>query len=206
MPASVSIRPVCKEEFQPLAELLASSFHARSGLMGWFYPLLRLGIYEDLKSRLQTSSISTVCLVAIVGVAGRFNLGSSADHLLGTVEMGLRPRYKWWPAKPYLYLSNLAVLAEYRRQGIGQRLLDACEQRAREWGFSELYLHVLENNHSAKAFYLHAGYRLERVDWNWAGGLFGGPRQLLLRKVLCAPSPFPTIPDSCLPNLANQHR
>jgi len=61
-------------------------------------------------------------------------------------------------------------------------LLSNCEETAREWGFSEIYLHVLENNHAARQLYYQAGYRLQQVDWNWTGWLFGQPRRLFLRK------------------------
>ncbi|NJK28270.1 MAG: GNAT family N-acetyltransferase [Coleofasciculaceae cyanobacterium SM2_3_26] len=83
-----------------------------------------------------------------------------------------------------LYLSNLAVKAEYRRQGIALQLLDACEQIALGWGFDKLYLHVLENNQRARQLYAKAGFRPQRqrdcllLQW------LVQPKRLLLQKSL----------------------
>ena len=43
-------------------------------------------------------------------------------------------------------------------QGIGSRMVDFCEKKATERGFSEVCLWVLEENISARAFYERLGY------------------------------------------------
>jgi ribosomal protein S18 acetylase RimI-like enzyme len=107
------------------------------------------------------------------------------DSLLGTVEISVKspPLFQPWTAK-YLYLSNLAVQEAYRRQGVALQLLQTCERIARDWGFRDLYLHVLENNHRAKRLYWKAGYRLQRIEINPLTVMLGQPRQLFLRKQL----------------------
>ncbi|MFB2897625.1 GNAT family N-acetyltransferase [Aerosakkonemataceae cyanobacterium BLCC-F50] len=197
----LQIRAAKTEDLSYLAEILANSFHSRSGITGWFYPLFRLGIYEDLRHRLQSSSSRYVCLVGIYKdsqlgdrqdqlveqeVRGRTVAPPDRDCVVGTVEMSLRSTNPWqfYNSSGYPYLSNLAVQSEYRRRGVARQLLLACEQIALNWGYQDLYLHVLENNHKARGLYSQLGYRLHQVDSNWACLLLGKPRQLLLHKRL----------------------
>ena len=181
-----SIRVAASNDLTQLADILAMSFHSREGFVEWVYPVLRLGIYEDLKNRLRSKTEHYICLVAelVSPDQGTQNYRSHRDQCIkGTIEMALRSRFSWQiPNSDYPYLSNLAVHPEHRRQGVAQKLLSNCEETAKEWGFSEIYLHVLENNHPARQLYYQAGYRLQQVDWNWTCWVFGQPRRLFLRK------------------------
>jgi GNAT superfamily N-acetyltransferase len=58
-------------------------------------------------------------------------------------------------------LNGIAVLPEYRSQGIGTRLIAAAEQMARERGFREVCVGVNIENTRARALYERLGYR----DW-----------------------------------------
>ncbi|MBF2073559.1 MAG: N-acetyltransferase [Synechococcales cyanobacterium C42_A2020_086] len=192
------VRTVRQHDLATLAEILASSFHHQEGVMKWLYPLLRAGIYEDLKTRLYAKPKHYACLVAVqptpTAAIERVAWQSSPaawlqsggrDHLLGTVELSLKtPPFCSPRSHGYLYISNLAVRAEYRRQGVGRQLLQACERIAADWGFSNLSLHVLENNEAARRLYAAMGYQVQRVDVNPVIWLLGRPRQLLLRKSL----------------------
>ncbi len=151
-------------------------------------PLLRMGVYEDLRYRLRSSQLSEyICLVAIA-TAPEETVNHST--LVGTVEVTLRSNSPFQlRSLPYPYLSNLAVRTEARRQGVAQRLLTACERMASERGFHELYLHVLENNHAAMQLYFKAGYELRQADTFWWCCLFNQPRKLLLYKRLAFPHP-----------------
>jgi len=199
-----SVRVAASKDLALLADLLALSFHSGEGFVDWLYPVLRLGIYEDLKNRLRSGSEHYICLVVemrcLVSPANSLRINSvepsiedgtdkyrsnRVECLAGTVEMALRSRLPWQiPSLDYPYLSNLAVHPEYRRQGVAQELLSNCEKTAREWGFDEIYLHVLENNHAARQLYYQAGYRLEQVDGHWSNWLLGQPRRMFLRKQL----------------------
>lgn len=192
----LKIRAAKPEDLSHLAEILANSFHSRGGIAGWFYPLFRLGIYEDLRHRLQSSSSRYVCLVGIYKDSAlsehqdqlwvEQEVKPDWDCLVGTVEMSLRSNNPWrfYGSSGYPYLSNLAVHSSYRRRGVARQLLLSCEQIALNWGYQDLYLHVLENNHKARGLYSQLGYRLHQVDSNWACFLLGKPRQLLLHKRL----------------------
>jgi ribosomal protein S18 acetylase RimI-like enzyme len=191
------VRSVRRQDLTDLTDLLATSFHSQEGWLRWVYPLLKAGIYEDLKSRFHARDDHYACLVAVKslprtplssGLAEQMmslDMITPREDLLGTVEMGVKKPSLLQPwEKPYLYLSNLAVRTEYRRNGIAQQLLQSCERTALDWGFHDLYLHVLASNHQARRLYWKAGYRLHRIEVNPVALMFRQPRQLFLRKQL----------------------
>ncbi len=185
----LQIRAAQLEDVSSIAEILADSFHSKEGMLGWAYPLLRLGIYEDVRNRLRTYSLHHICLVAVNGIAKTDDLGklhSSGENIVGTLEIAVRPTTLPWGSNylRYPYLSNLAVRPSDRRQGIGEQLLLSCEQVVRDWGFHDIYLHVLENNYQARQLYFKLGYRLHQIDNSWSNRILGRPQQILLHKHL----------------------
>lgn len=181
-----TIRVAQVRDLTTLAEILTDSFHSRTGFMRWAYPMLRLGIYEDLRNRLRSNSPHYVCLVAVTNTS---TVKDAGEVVAGTVELALRSPPSWQPcASQYPYISNLAVRKSCRRQGVARQLLLACERTSLEWGFQDLYLHVLENNYQARQLYLKTGYQLHQVEPSYGAWLFGCPKRLFLHKNL-APSP-----------------
>lgn len=178
----VIIRTFEASDLKSLSEVLSHSFHPPQGLVYWLYPLLKLGIYEDLRSRLRSNSPQYKCLVASKLIP---DLAGQKEEIVGSVEIALYPSSLWSTRKnPYPYISNLAVSNLYRRQGIARKLLIKCEQIAWEWGFQEISLHVLEDNYQAKQLYLTSGYQLQRIESNLACWLLQQPRRALLHKKL----------------------
>lgn len=204
------IRAARQQDLIELTDLLSRGFHSPEGRMGWFYPLLKMGIQEDLRTRLRAKTPQYACLVAVtqppiqsaspafaklfLQQAASANPQNSllGSPIVGTVELGMRTGPFWSvSSKNYLYISNLAVRAEYRRQGIAHQLLLTCERIALDWGFRDLYLHVLENNQSARQLYQKLGYRYHQAEFNPLSCLMGRPRQLLLHKSLKGHPPYP---------------
>lgn len=176
------IRAARPQDLTNLTDLLARSFHVQDGFWGWAYPLLRMGIYEDLRNRIASPAPHQVFLVAVPPIA---QLGQSdqAVPLAGAVEIA--QRRSLWHSRPErsLYISNLAVAASYRRQGVARQMLAACDRIAVRWKIPDLYLHVMEDNHAAQQLYYQAGFELLRADSGIASWL-GQPRQLYLHKHL----------------------
>lgn len=56
-------------------------------------------------------------------------------------------------------VETLSVAPEERREGVGERLMDAVCERLRARGAQELSLHVLEGNEDAMRFYARQGFR-----------------------------------------------
>ncbi|MEA5504591.1 GNAT family N-acetyltransferase [Halotia wernerae UHCC 0503] len=179
-PCEFQIRVATSADFNGIAQIIAESFHSQDGLWGWAFPLLRLGIYEDLRHRLSSPAPHQVCLVAV-------DITGTTSKLVGTVELGVRFTDSWIQVgRSFPYLSNLAVNPKYRRHGVASGLLISCQQVSQEWGFHDLYLHVLENNYQARQLYFKLGYKVDKIESNWNPFLIRRSRQILLHKHLSA--------------------
>ncbi len=192
------------QDLHDLSEILTLSFHRPEGLMKWLIPVMRLGIYEDLRQRLTSKTAHYTCLVAVQSDKSEGDaalhmtsgqMGSQSESLhsntlhsntlgepIGTVEVSVRQRSLWQSSSKYVYLSNLAVREDCRRQGIAYHLLQGCEQIAQQWGFGDIYLHVLDNNINANNLYQKLDYQVEQVEGDLFALMFNRPRQVLLRK------------------------
>jgi GNAT superfamily N-acetyltransferase len=72
--------------------------------------------------------------------------------------------YSTFLTKPGIYLEDLFVLPDYRRQGIGKALLTKLAQIAVERNCGRLEWSVLDWNESAQGFYRHMGATI-LDDW-----------------------------------------
>ncbi len=57
-----------------------------------------------------------------------------------------------------VHIDDLAVLPDYRRQGVGRQLLIEIEQKAWKMDCCKLTLQVQENNHAARLVYEAVGF------------------------------------------------
>ena len=64
----------------------------------------------------------------------------------------------FWPVAGHLYIDNLAVWPERQGQGIGSRLIEACEVGARTLGLTELRLYTNEAMTENLDFYPRRGF------------------------------------------------
>lgn len=67
-----------------------------------------------------------------------------------------------------LYLDSLAVLPDYRRQGIARRLIRVTKERANQMGLPSLGLLVDKGNPVGEALYASIGFRYVN-DNHWGG-------------------------------------
>ncbi|MCW6037910.1 GNAT family N-acetyltransferase [Spirulina subsalsa FACHB-351] len=74
------------------------------------------------------------------------------------------PNYSTFLTQPGIYLEDLFILPDYRRQGIGTALLRAVAQLAAQRGAGRLEWSVLNWNESAIAFYRKMGAQV-LPDW-----------------------------------------
>jgi ribosomal protein S18 acetylase RimI-like enzyme len=61
-------------------------------------------------------------------------------------------------ARPLINIHDLAVVPEYRGQGVGRLLLERVEAKGRELGCCKLTLEVRDDNHRAQRLYQKAGF------------------------------------------------
>jgi ribosomal protein S18 acetylase RimI-like enzyme len=179
MEKRIIVRRLQVDDVSQVATLLSDAFYSNDGWLGWASPIFKLGIYQDLKTRALAQTPRYACLV------GFQTIHQGKTTIVGTVEVSARPLTSWsLIGKSLPYVSNLAVAKAFRRQGIGQHLLLACEQAVQTWGFSEIYLHVKQENRSARSLYHRVGYQSSSPDIPLWAKLLGPPQEILLRKSL----------------------
>ena len=66
--------------------------------------------------------------------------------------------FSTFQARPLLNVHDLAVLVDWRGNGVGRALLEAAEARARERGCGKLTLEVQDTNHRARRLYEGFGF------------------------------------------------
>lgn len=64
----------------------------------------------------------------------------------------------------YMYLHDLKVNREYRRQGVAKALLEKAAAAAKERGFQGIYTQGQDNNLGACLFYLSKGFVIGGLD------------------------------------------
>lgn len=72
--------------------------------------------------------------------------------------VGYAITYEEW--NQYLYVDNVLVLKEYRRYGVGSRLLDSAMELAKKMNKLGVWLICQDNNLGACRFYFKNGYTL----------------------------------------------
>ncbi|PZD71673.1 hypothetical protein C1752_05084 [Acaryochloris thomasi RCC1774] len=174
---SFSIRTVEDRDLLRVAQLLCESFYPPTSYWHWALPVLRVGIYQDLRTRFITQSPKHACFIAVKTGPGD---PSAQNNIIGTVEVTLRSL--WLLRQPVPYISNLAVAPNHRRRGVAQHLLLACEQAATAWQTHFLYLNVLETNIAAQQLYTKAQYCRSEQQGLWPR--LRRSKRILLRKHL----------------------
>ena len=97
-------------------------------------------------------------------------LAYQADKAIGIAVCFLG--FSTFVARPLINIHDLAVLPAHRGQGIGHRLLEAVERKARDLGCCKLTLEVQENNHRARRVYEAAGFAQAVYEEAAGGSLF----------------------------------
>lgn len=85
------------------------------------------------------------------------------------------------PHETYLYVGRFGVVPEWRSAGVGSRLLEAAERRAREAGYQHARLNVRITLTGLLAYYQRHGY--EPVEYLAHDG-YPGPTYVQLEKSL----------------------
>jgi len=102
----------------------------------------------------------TFLLERCARTAGRIILAEVDHAVAGFVGVMIRvtPEEPDEDQRPYAYISDLVVLPEYRRRGIGRALLEQAETVARESGAPILRVGVLARNATAVRLYRTTGF------------------------------------------------
>ncbi len=113
-----------------------------------------LGLAEEVKAGLAQRLALVPDAVGLVAYVA----GEAAG--LATAFAG----FSTFAARPLLNIHDLAVLASFRQQGVGQALLAELELIAQERGCCKLTLEVLSNNQVAQGAYRKFGFAAYTLD------------------------------------------
>jgi ribosomal protein S18 acetylase RimI-like enzyme len=195
---NLDIRPATEADIPDLSKLLLM---ATDGIVESLYEGVVPGLptHEIVERRLAregTCGAYTNCWVAAGGtrIAGKLH-AYPLDALADDPPDPLVPeeRYKVLeafdaldePAAGSYYINVIAVFPDYRRRGLGGRLLDLAHQQARAGGFSQLSLAVFQENASAVRLYDRAGFTVAARAPAPAHPLipFSGDMLMMMRRV-----------------------
>ncbi len=199
--SAFTIRPAHSRDVGHVADILTESFYRnydygddhggdrkvnfwQRSFIDWVYPLLRYGIILDLGTRFDEKTAFYTCIVA-THKTNQSQAIASLEICMRYVPTKSHPEF-WLvrETQQYPYIFNLAVHPQWRRRGVAKQLLIAAEKIVKQWGFSRLYMHVLEDNQPARGLYDRLGYRLHSHEGNVSYWLLGRPRRFLLQKKL----------------------
>ncbi|VVB15753.1 unnamed protein product [Arabis nemorensis] len=135
-------------------------------------------------SQLSSSSSQDLCS------ACKFSDGIEDRVVVGSLDLN---QCRWLPdeiagTKPEgigvdfarAYLSNVCVAKELHRNGVGYKLIEKSKGIAREWGITDMYVHVTVDNEAAKRLYMKSGFEQESIEPAWQARYLNRPQRLLL--------------------------
>lgn len=76
--------------------------------------------------------------------------------------------------KNKMYISSLCVDSEYRRKGIGRKLIEECKDECKERRTKNVRLHVHKQNEGAIKLYNECGFIIEDTIPDYYGGIYKG--------------------------------
>lgn len=85
-----------------------------------------------------------------------------SDRIVGDVFL-----YNWKGEKEYVKLMNIAVHPDYRKQGLGERLLNCVEEQMKELGMGCCRGETRASNLPMQRLFEKMGYRLDRIEENY---------------------------------------
>jgi ribosomal protein S18 acetylase RimI-like enzyme len=171
-PVNITVRSAQLADVNGMSKVLVQGFNLVP--YAWMHPIARASIQADLKMRMERKSLYQ----AFVAV----DLNDNSPSVLGTVEVTIqKPNLSCQPIS-YAYLASLTVASDYRRLGVAQQLVQACERQVGLWNQSDLYLHVLAENTAARRLYLQLGYGIHRKIRSWNPSLWHFEEQMMLHK------------------------
>jgi ribosomal protein S18 acetylase RimI-like enzyme len=152
---AVSIRPAKDHDIEPLCDIYYDfhEFH----VCGVPTHLRSLGDKEQW----DRTSIREALGKILQGDDSEIFVAEAAGKLVGLIEVYARqdPDEAALVQHRYVELQSLVVLAPFRRNGIGTRLVAVARRWAREKGATEMRLGVWEFNQEAREFYETVGFK-----------------------------------------------
>jgi predicted N-acetyltransferase YhbS len=128
---------------------------------------LRASVAQDMTRRFgegHWSAIPSKAEVLKQMRASQMLVARDSTHIVGTVRLAtVNPHFVdpvgFTRVDSALYMLGLSVAPEYRKMGIGRRLVDAAKDAARARRAQALWLDAYDSEVGAGPFYLRCGFR-----------------------------------------------
>jgi ribosomal protein S18 acetylase RimI-like enzyme len=196
---ALGIRPARFSDVSGISELALDNFgdSSNSGLGFLLNQVFKKQITDGFSARIQVSTSTDGADHNVFVLADDAMSGDRFNGLRGLIELSLQPctgdkapampvslaskRLSKAPLRPYI--SNLVIDSRFRRRGHAQKMIKVCEDRGREWGYDQVFLHVDAEEPSAVALYDKLQYLVIKEDPLWMK-LFQGVRLRYMTKPL----------------------
>ncbi|EYC51112.1 GNAT family acetyltransferase [Hylemonella gracilis str. Niagara R] len=155
-PTAVFVRPVDYRDARDAAALVTLLDMYASDPMGGGVPLP-----EDVKQRLPGDLAAQPGAVSFIAWTGT-GPDQEGETAVGLANCFLG--FSTFKSLPLLNIHDMAVHPAHRGRGVGQALLAAVEQHARQLGCCKLTLEVLSGNATAQASYQRFGFAQYQLD------------------------------------------
>lgn len=123
----------------------ASDLTSRYGTGGWSNNTSERGVLFDMRRGTVYLATHDGCPVATL--------------MLSTRKPWAIDKSYFSPSTKPLYLTAMAILPEYQRQGVGRQCLDQAADYARSWPADTIRLDAWDHASGAGEFYSKCGYR-----------------------------------------------
>ncbi len=158
----IEIREYREADAEPMLALIRQLQAHEVALYDRMKPVAQMGQwYIDLLKKYCAEHDGVILIAAEDGRAQGY-----ATILTNVIEDGSGDEV----AYAYAHVGDLVVAKDARRRGIGKRLLEECERRARAAGRDELRIKVLALNDGARETYRSFGFSDLQVDMRKAIG------------------------------------
>jgi ribosomal-protein-alanine acetyltransferase len=151
------VRPGTEADVHSLTAIADDAFGA-----GAWPGSTKLGLPEKSNAPEGAASPGKFILVAETATAEAIAPDSASAIAAGAGAASRRPRLVAYAilqvAGDESELQSFAVHRDFRRRGIGSRLLEECFQAAADRGASAMYLEVRARNEAGRSFYLRHGF------------------------------------------------
>jgi GNAT superfamily N-acetyltransferase len=122
----------------------AAALTARFGRGPWSSLTTERGVLSSMRHARVVVALHSQALVGVVRLAAKKPWAIDTSYFT--------------PCRRPIYLTDMAVLPDVQRRGIGRRLLDEARQVAREWAGDALRLDAYDAEAGAGAFYVRCGF------------------------------------------------
>ncbi|KAH9330253.1 hypothetical protein KI387_002361, partial [Taxus chinensis] len=177
-----------REEMDVVADIQSAAFYNPAPFWdGFFYMIFKAEVLGSLLYKLRNSPPDRyACLVAETGYDNmEHGMADKTKHkIVGVVDVTAYTDkdvlYHLGGAGEYLYVSGIAVGANYRRRKVATVLLKACDFIAFLWGFEYLVLRAYKDDDAARTLYSRAGYQVVYQDPPWTSVWIGRKQRVLM--------------------------